>query len=169
MLNTINNFEFHNYSNIYRIEENMTEKNKFKSKKYIPFEKENININNLKSNCITHSKNSVQTSDIKTSNKINIFNKEKEIILNKILNRDNKKLIEYQKKLIQYFCKSIEDFIYISVKNKFNDFIINLKKFSVEKNSHYLLLKRLQNKSIQKNFFKDKDKTFFYKYSYHDD
>ena len=65
MLNTINNFEFHNYSNIYRIEENMTEKNKFKSKKYIPFEKENININNLKSNCITHSKNSVQTSDIK--------------------------------------------------------------------------------------------------------
>ena len=169
MLNTINNFEFHNYSNIYRIEENMTEKNKFKSKKYIPFEKENININNLKSNCITHSKNSVQTSDIKTSNKINIFNKEKEIILNKILNRDNKKLIEYQKKLIQYFCKSIEDFIYISVKNKFNDFIINLKKFSVEKNSHYLLLKRLQNKSIQKNFFKDKDKTFFYKYSSHDD
>ena len=169
MLNTINNFEFHNYSNIYRIEENMTEKNKFKSKKYIPFEKENININNLKTNCITHSKNSVQTSDIKTSNKINIFNKEKEIILNKILNRDNKKLIEYQKKLIQYFCKSIEDFIYISVKNKFNDFIINLKKFSVEKNSHYLLLKRLQNKSIQKNFFKDKDKTFFYKYSSHDD
>ena len=169
MLNTINNFEFHNYSNIYRIEENMTEKNKFKSKKYIPFEKENININNLKSNCITHSKNSVQTSDIKTSNKINIFNKEKEIILNKILNRDNKKLIEYQKKLIQYFCKSIEDFIYISVKNKFNDFIINLKKFSVEKNSHFLLLKRLQNKSIQKNFFKDKDKTFFYKYSSHDD
>ena len=169
MLNTINNFEFHNYSNIYRIEENMTEKNKFKSKKYIPFEKENININNLKSNCITHSKNSVQTSDIKTSNKINIFNKEKEIILNKILNRDNKKLIEYQKKLIQYFCKSIEDFIYISVKNKFNDFIINLKKFSVEKNSHYLLLKRLQNKSIQKNFFKDKDKTFFYKYSSHDE
>ena len=169
MLNTINNFEFHNYSNIYRIEENMTEKNKFKSKKYIPFEKENININNLKSNCITHSKNSVQTSDIKTSNKINIFNKEKEIILNKILNRDNKKLIEYQKKLMQYFCKSIEDFIYISVKNKFNDFIINLKKFSVEKNSHYLLLKRLQNKSIQKNFFKDKDKTFFYKYSSHDD
>ena len=169
MLNTINNFEFHNYSNIYRIEENMTEKNKFKSKKYIPFEKENININNLKSNCITHSKNSVQTSDIKTSNKINIFNKEKEIILNKILNRDNKKLIEYQKKLIQYFCKSIEDFIYVSVKNKFNDFIINLKKFSVEKNSHYLLLKRLQNKSIQKNFFKDKDKTFFYKYSSHDD
>ena len=169
MLNTINNFEFHNYSNIYRIEENMTEKNKFKSKKYIPFEKENININNLKSNCITHSKNSVQTSDIKTSNKINIFNKEKEIILNKILNRDNKKLIEYQKKLIQYFCKSIEDFIYISVKNKFNDFIINLKKFSIEKNSHYLLLKRLQNKSIQKNFFKDKDKTFFYKYSSHDD
>ena len=169
MLNTINNFEFHNYSNIYRIEENMTEKNKFKSKKYIPFEKENININNLKSNCITHCKNSVQTSDIKTSNKINIFNKEKEIILNKILNRDNKKLIEYQKKLIQYFCKSIEDFIYISVKNKFNDFIINLKKFSVEKNSHYLLLKRLQNKSIQKNFFKDKDKTFFYKYSSHDE
>ena len=169
MLNTINNFEFHNYSNIYRIEENMTEKNKFKSKKYIPFEKENININNLKSNCITHSKNSVQTSDIKTSNKINIFNKEKEIILNKILNRDNKKLIEHQKKLIQYFCKSIEDFIYISVKNKFNDFIINLKKFSVEKNSHFLLLKRLQNKSIQKNFFKDKDKTFFYKYSSHDD
>ena len=71
--------------------------------------------------------------------------------------------------ILKYFCKSIEDFIYISVKNKFNDFIINLKKFSVEKNSHYLLLKRLQNKSIQKNFFKDKDKTFFYKYSSHDE
>ena len=166
MLNTINNFEFHNYSNIYRIEEKIPEKNKFKNKKYIPIEKENINMSNLKSNCITHSKNSVQTSDIKTSNTTCIFNKEKEeIILNKILNRDNKKLIEYQKKLIQYFCKSIEDYIYISVKNKFNDFIINLKKFSIEKNSHYLLLKRLQNKSIQKNYFKDKDKTFFYKYS----
>ena len=165
MLNTINNFEFHNYSNIYRIEENMSEKNKSKNKKYIVLDKENINLNNLKSNCITHPKNSVQASDIKISNRKSLFKKDKEIILNKILNRDNKKLIEYQKKLIQYFCKSIEDFIYINVKNKFNDFIINLKKFSIEKNSHYLLLKRLQNKSIQKSFFKDKDKTFYYKYS----
>ena len=169
MLNTINNFEFHNYSNIYKIEENLTEKNRIKNKKFIPFEKENIDINDLKSKCITQSKNSVQTSDIKVSNRTSIFNKKKELILNKILNRDNKKLIEYQKKLIQYFCKSIEDFIYISVKNKFNDFISNLKKFSIEKNSHYLLLKRLQNKSIHKNFFKDKEKTFFYKYSAKDE
>ena len=165
MLNTINNFEFHNYSNIYRIEENKSEKNKTKNKKYIILDKENININNIKSNCITHSKNSVQTSDIKSVTRKSIFNKDKQIILNKILNRDNKKLLEYKKKLIKYFCKSIEDFIYINVKNKFNDFIMNLKKFSIEKNSHYLLLKRLQNKSIQKNFYKDKDKTYIYKYS----
>ena len=165
MLNTINNFEFHNYSNIYRIEENKSEKNKTKNKKYIILDKENININNIKSNCITHSKNSVQTSDIKSVTRKSIFNKDKQIILNKILNRGNKKLLEYKKKLIKYFCKSIEDFIYINVKNKFNDFIMNLKKFSIEKNSHYLLLKRLQNKSIQKNFYKDKDKTYIYKYS----
>ena len=165
MLSTINNFEFHNYSNIYRIEENKSEKNKTKNKKYIILDKENININNIKSNCITHSKNSVQTSDIKSITRKSIFNKDKQIILNKILNRDNKKLLEYKKKLIKYFCKSIEDFIYINVKNKFNDFIMNLKKFSIEKNSHYLLLKRLQNKSIQKNFYKDKDKTYIYKYS----
>ena len=173
MLNTINNFEFHNYSNIYKIEENYCEKNKNKINNYILFDKENININKGKSNNITNSKNSVQSSDYKkynASGKYNSNNKEKNIkdkqrILNKILNRDNKKLMEYKKKLIQYFCKGIEDFIYISVKKKFNDFIANLKQISIDKNTHHLLLKRLQNKAIQRNYFMDNDKTYFYKYS----
>ena len=167
MLNTINNFEFHNYSNIYQIEDKMSEKIKNKNKNYILVEKENIYLNKEKPN-IMKNKNLIPRSDYKKYTKNGIYkdinNNNKIQILEKFLNRDRKKLIEYKKKLIQYFCKAIEDFIFLSVKKNFNYFIQNLKQVSTQKNSHYLLLKRLQNKAIQKNFYKEKGKTSLYSY-----
>ena len=169
MMNTINNFEFHNYRNIYRIEEKFNENNKNKSNNYISIEKENISLNKEKRNSIKNMKNTVQYTNNKKTSK-NIVNKndennyDKRQILDKILNKDKNKFIEYKKKLIQYFCKGIEDFIFMRVKKNFNDFISNLKQFSIDKNTHYLLLKRLQNKAIQKNFYKYKEKASFYNY-----
>ena len=169
MLNTINNFEFHNYSNIYQIEGKMSEKNKNKSKNYILYEKENINLHKEKPKIIKN-KNLIPRSDYKKYAKNRIYtdkknnNNNKIHILEKFLNKDKNKLIEYKKKLIQYFCKVIEDFIFMSVKRNFKYFINNLNQFSVEKKSNYLLLKRLQNKAIQKNFYKEKGKTSLYNY-----
>ena len=180
MLNTINNFEFHNYSNIYKIEENTNDISKNKSKNYILFENENINMNREKLNLNPNIKHSIQNTEYKKYVKHSFYNNKnnkdknnnsinKERILDKYVDRDNNKLIEYKSKLIQYFCKGIEDFIFMSVKKNFNYFIKNLKQYSIEKNIHHLLLKRLQNKSIQKNFFKDKEKASFYNYLHKND
>ena len=173
MLNTINNFQFHNNSNIFKKEENVNMNHKNKNKTDILFDKENFSLNIGKPNLIINLKNTIKNTDYKRFSKIGIYNKndinknnKDKKILNKIINRDRdkNKLIEYKKKLINYFCKSVEDYIYISVKKIFDYFIKNLKKFSLQKNEHYLLLKRLQNKVIQKNFYKDKEKTYFFNY-----
>ena len=173
MLNTINNFEFHNYSNIYKIEENPSEINKIKNKNYILFAKKNIDLNQDKINFNSNPKNIIENSDYKSYTKNKIYNIKNNIekdnininrqqILDKIIKRDKNKFIEYKKKIIKNFCKSIEDYIFLSVKKNFNYFIENLKQFSIVNNSHQLLLKRLQNKTIQKNYFKEREKATFY-------
>ena len=170
MLNTINNFQFHNYSKIYKKEDKTNLSHKNKNKTDILFNKENISLNVGKPNLIINLKNIIQNNSYKKYGKIAMYtninknNKDKKKILNKIIKKDKNKLTEYKKNLISYFCKSVEDFIFISVKKNFEHFLKNLKQFFIEKNEHYLLLKRLQNKVIQKNFYKDKDKTYFYNY-----
>ena len=170
-LNIINNYKINKQRNIFKIDENMSEKNK--NKNCILFEKINTNLNKEKLNNFTNQKNSLQNNENTKYKRNNIYNKKdkeknknnKKGILNKIFNLENNKFLEYQKKLIEYFCKSIEDFIFMSVKKKFNDFIKNIKEFSISKNTHYLLMKRLQNKGIQKNYFNNNEKTCFNKYS----
>ena len=172
MLNTINNFEYVNNANSTKgnnnkinilYENNHKEKNDLNHINIV--EKDdfgnNLNINNINKNFIYNNK--INTDNIMKNKehkkgKLNInnlnLNNNKEI-LNKILNQKNNKLINYKKRLLEQFCHSLEEFIFINVKNNFDLFIRNLKEYSKQKHFSSLLLKRLQNKNIQKNFYKE--------------
>ena len=169
MLKTLNNFG--NLTNK-SIEEN---NNKINSSDSNNIEKENelnyiniveqdliknINDNKIIKNCIYDNKikdNNIKNKEHKKGKfSVNIINSNnREIQLNKILN-DNIKLINFQKQLIEQFCHCLEEFIFLNIKNNFDTFIIKLNEYCKEKRFSTLLLKRLQNKTIQKNFFKEK-------------
>ena len=76
-----------------------------------------------------------------------------EMKFNNIL--DINKYIQYKKKILDEFCNYLEEYILISIKNNFDIFIFKLKEFCKQQNFHSLLLKRLQNKSTKKIFYKD--------------
>ena len=84
----------------------------------------------------------------------------REMQFNNIL--DISKFIKYKKKLLEEFCHCLEEFIFINVKNNFDSFINKLRKISKEKPHNFLLLKRLQNKGIKKNIYKERACSYKY-------
>ena len=174
MLKTLNNFGY--LTNI----NSMEGKNKINSLSNDNIDKENEinyinivghdlikNLNNIKINkngiydnkiIVNNIKNKEHQKEKFSANIIN-SNKNREIQLNKILN-NNIKLINYQKKLIGQFCHCLEEFIFLNVKNNFDTFINKLKEYCKKKPFSSLLLKRIQNKTVQKNFFKEKASSY---------
>ena len=97
--------------------------------------------------------------NIQISENINSLNNQ-EMQFNNILS-SNKVLI-YQKKIIEEFCHSLEEFIFINVKNNFDTFIFKLREYCKEKYFNELLFKRMQNKTIKKNFYKERASSYKY-------
>ena len=116
-----------------------------------------INKNKIIANKINN-KNIVHKKGKLSENNLNLYNNK----INEILNSNINQLINYKKKLIQEFCHCLEEFIFMNVKNNFDTFISKLKKYNKEKIFNDLLLKRLQNKSIQKTFYKEKSSSYKY-------
>ena len=169
--NDINNFEFYNYNNNYTLGTKFEQKkNNNKNKKYSLIEKDKINFDKM--HHTANSSYTIQYTDYKrfskskiyNKNDINQNNKKKKEILNKVLSKNNEKIMNYEKKLIQFLCKSIENYVFNSIKKNFDIFISNLKTYSIEKTANNLLLKRLQNKVVQKNFYKNKENQSAYNY-----
>ena len=106
------------------------------------------NINDINLNAVRHSKGQ---KSVEIAGNLNNNN---EIRFNNIL--DINKFIQYKKKLLEEFCHCLEEFIFINVKNNFDNFIFKLREYSKQKYFNSLLLKRIQNKSIKKNFFKER-------------
>ena len=114
--------------------------------------KKNNNVNSINSinlNAAKHTKGK-RSVDIVT----NINNNNNDMKFNNIL--DINKYIQYKKKLLEEFCHCLEEFIFINVKNNFDSFIFKLREYSKKKYFNSLLLKRLQNKGIKKNYYKER-------------
>ena len=115
--------------------------------------KKDININQH------HKKGKLSENNTTLNNKriykvLNIGNHNKNNILyNKLI---------YKKNVIEEFCKILEDFIFMNINNNFDTFISKLKEYCKEKHFNNILLKRLQNKNIQKNFYKEKSSSYKY-------
>ena len=109
-----------------------------------------FNTNNMTINAPRHIKGKKSFEIIENINNLN----NKEISFNNII--DINKYIQYKKKLLNEFCHCLEEFIFINVKNNFDNFIFKLKEYCKEKYFNSLLLKRLQNKSIKKDFYKQR-------------
>ena len=185
MLNTINNFGYLNSSNsidhkknkLYEsMNMNIDEINRYRNKNKLNYiniiendsrqntennkdinnknytlnnnnNRSNLNINNLK-----HKKGKL------SENNINIYINRR----NNFQNTNNNKIIIYKKKLIEEFCHCLEEFIFMNVKNNFDTFILKLKNYCKDKQFNNLLLKRLRNKNVQKNFYKEKSSSYKY-------
>ena len=92
-----------------------------------------------------------------SENNMNFYNR-----INNNFNQTNNQIINYKKELIEEFCYCLEEFIFMNVKNNFDTFITNLNNYCKDKHFNNLLLKRLQNKTIQKNFYKEKASSYKY-------
>ena len=180
MLNTINNFGYLNINN--SVEGNINKLNPLLDS----INNEDIyqnesafftNINTIDQdirnnrNIINKNKNCILNSNIKNNENINIIRHKKGKLsesninfynsgINTILNKNNSQFIKYNKNIIEEFCHCLEEFIFMNVKNNFDTFIIKLKNYSKEQNFNSLLLKRLQNKTIQKDFYKEKSASY---------
>ena len=180
MLNTINNFGYLNINN--SVEGNINKLNPLLDS----INNEDIyqnesafftNINTIDQdirnnrNIINKNKNCILNSNIKNNENINIIRHKKGKLsesninfynsgINTILNKNNSLFIKYNKNIIEEFCHCLEEFIFMNVKNNFDTFIIKLKNYSKEQNFNSLLLKRLQNKTIQKDFYKEKSASY---------
>lgn len=121
--------------------------------------KKNSNNNNLIYNNKSESVNKGHKKGKYSVNAFNLNNSNREFQLNKLFNND---YIEYQRKIIEQFCHCLEEFIFINVKNNFDYFISQLKCYGKERRFSSLLLKRLQNKTIQKNFYKERASSYKY-------
>ena len=131
------------------------------------------NINNINRITINKNKNCILNNNIQNNENINILRHKKGKLsenninvnnnrINTILNKNNNQFIKYNKNIIEEFCHLLEEFIFMNVKNNFDTFIIKLKNYNKEQNFNNLLLKRLQNKSIQKDFYKEKSASYKY-------
>ena len=121
--------------------------------------KKNSNNNNLIYNNKSESVNKGHKKGKYSVNAFNLNNSNREFQLNKLFNND---YIDYQRKIIEQFCHCLEEFIFINVKNNFDYFISQLKCYGKERRFSSLLLKRLQNKTIQKNFYKERASSYKY-------
>ena len=117
------------------------------------------NNNNLIYNNKSESVNKGHKKGKYSVNALNLNNSNREFQLNKLFNND---YINYQRKIIEQFCHCLEEFIFINVKNNFDYFISQLKCYGKERRFSSLLLKRLQNKTIQKNFYKERASSYKY-------
>ena len=136
------------------------------------FQGNNSNINKLYGNITNHE--IYQNENENGLNYINII--EQDFQNNNIINNQNlnnqgmqfnnilspNKVLTYQKKIIEEFCHSLEEFIFINVKNNFDTFIFKLREYCKEKYFNELLFKRMQNKTIKKNFYKERASSYKY-------
>jgi hypothetical protein len=188
VLNTTNNLGYLNSNN--SLEESNMRLNSVYSDIYNEdiYENDNINFNYIKThnndyrrNLNNHNKrNSVYNNNIlyKIQKDININTNHKKGQLSendtsfnnkriyKVLNignhNKNLNIMKYKKNVIEEFCQILEDFIFMNIKNNFDFFIFKLKEYCKEKHFNNILLKRLQNKNIQKNFYKEKSSSYKY-------
>ena len=137
-INTHNNFEpsFNTCNTKMRNETNFNDNNNYAI---------NVNNMNIDLNGPRHIKGK-KSFEIKGN--INNINNNKEMNYDNFL--DINKLIEYKKKLITEFCHSIEDYIFMNVKNNFDYFIFNLREYCRQKYYNSLLIRRLQINNIKK-------------------
>ena len=108
-----------------------------------------------KNNYYNYGKNTVIN---KNKNIINSSRYQKDEINKEINNR--KKFFSYQKDLIEEFCDCIEEYMILVVKDNFETFINKLKEYSKNKYLNFLLLKRLQTKSIKKKFYEIRESSY---------
>ena len=188
VLNTTNNLGYLNSNN--SLEESNMRLNSVYSDIYNEdiYDNDNINFNYIKThnneysnNLNNHNKrNSVYNNNIlykiQKDINININHKKGQLSENdtsfnnkriyKVLNignhSKNLNILKYKKNVIEEFCQILEDFIFMNIKNSFDFFIFKLKEYCKEKHFNNILLKRLQNKNIQKNFYKEKSSSYKY-------
>ena len=158
MLNTINNFEYNSNSLGENIDEINSINNNIIDNKDIYQNENELNYKNMILLSKGKNKNKVHKKGKLSENNLNLYNNR----INNILNSNTNQIINYKKKLIQEFCHSLEEFIFMNVKNNFDTFIERLKNYNKDKCFNNLLLKRLQNKSIQKNFYREKSSSYKY-------
>ena len=134
-----------NFNDILEPNENLMKKTRNSKNKII------FNENNYSTNINARKHKKVKSSFEINNNLFSLNNNEMKF--NNIL--DINKYIQYKKKILDEFCNYLEEYIFISIKNNFDIFIFKLKEYCKEKNFHSLLLKRLQNKSTKKIFYKE--------------
>ena len=103
--------------------------------------------------------NIINNQNMNSNDNINALNNQG-MQFNNILSPN--KVLTYQKKIIEEFCHSLEEFIFINVKNNFDTFIFKLREYCKEKYFNELLFKRMQNKTIKKNFYKERASSYKY-------
>ena len=113
----------------------------------------NIYNDNINNNILNEQRHIKRTKILKILGNYQSLNN-KEIKINNIF--DINKFIQYKKKILEEFCQCLEEYIFINVKNNFDYFIFNLRDYSKHKYYNSLLLKRLQNKNLRSNLFKER-------------
>ena len=148
--NTMNQNDFHknkinnNNEYFFQIDQRIMNENNNKYKYYqdnsnYSNEDENISSSRYRSNIVTEEE--IQNNQIQKYNNI----------------RND---ISHQNDLLEEFCYYIEEFMFLNVKNNFETFISKLKEYSQDKYLNFLLLKRVQNQTIRKKFFKNSDSSY---------
>ena len=157
---SINNHEIYqnenkNGSNYINIIEQDFQNNNIINNENMNSNEDNISINmNMNMPAYIRGNENIQISD-----NIDDLNNQ-EMPFNNILSPNN--ILTYKKKIIEEFCHSLEEFIFISVKNNFDTFIFKLREYCKEKYFNELLFKRMQNKTIKKNFYKERASSYKY-------
>ena len=129
---------------------------------------ENIYVSDISEDYLIENKSNYYNYDINTfyNKDLNILSSSRyrndesyeEINNNKINNR--KKIFSYQNDLIEEFCDCIEEYMLFVVKDNFETFINKLKEYSKNKYLNFLLLKRLQTKTIKKKFYQIRESSY---------
>ena len=177
MLNTINNFGYLNINssierNSNKINNTLYEQINNNEEDIYPNDNGYINISeqdfpkSINKNCILNNniKNCVNINNLRhkkgklSENNLNLYNSRR----NQALNINDTRFIKYKKEIIEKFCHCLEEFIFMNVKNNYDYFILKLNNYCKDKHFNYLLLKRLQNKNIQKNYYKEKAASYKY-------
>ena len=145
--NTINQYDFYN-------SKNNSDENLFIS----DISEGTMNENKNKNYNYGKNTNSSKDTNIISSSRYNNDVNNEEIKFNdKKTNNIKKFFLSYQNDLIEEFCEYIEEYMLYIVKDNFETFINKLREYSKKKYLNFLLLKRLQTKTIKKNFYEIRD------------
>ena len=145
--NTMNQYDFYN--------------NKINNKEKIFIDEtseDTIDDNKYKYNNYSNDTNSIKNKNIISSSRYLNDENNEEIKVNN--EKNNKNFLSYKMDLIEDFCDYIEEYMLLVVKDNFETFINKLKEFSKKKYLNFLLLKRLQTKSIKKKFYQIRDSSY---------